>query len=186
MTETISAPPGAGVTEGAGISRRRIVQGAAWVTPAIVIAAAAPAAATSLEPDTGALVATLGAYSPNPGNSNQRITTTVARSGGTQPITLSRTVVRFIKNGGQQASSAQVLTPGWGVDGNASRFPSNNGEEGVAVFVAQAATVATLASPGAATQVEFNLNRFAAISRVRVEGTSGATPVSFEFTPAAH
>lgn len=34
-----------------GVSRRRIIQGAAWATPAIVIAAAAPAAASSLTPE---------------------------------------------------------------------------------------------------------------------------------------
>ncbi|WP_156163906.1 hypothetical protein [Demequina maris] len=38
-----------GANSGAGVSRRRIVQGAAWATPAILLATAAPAAASSTE-----------------------------------------------------------------------------------------------------------------------------------------
>lgn len=48
MTEIMSAPQAA---SGAGVSRRRIMQGAAWAAPAIVIATAAPAAASSTSLD---------------------------------------------------------------------------------------------------------------------------------------
>lgn len=43
--------------QNSGVSRRRIIQGAAWATPAIVIAAAAPAAASSTSVDIASFTA---------------------------------------------------------------------------------------------------------------------------------
>ncbi|BDZ62729.1 hypothetical protein Lsed01_01501 [Demequina sediminis] len=49
-----------GTTQTAGVSRRRIIQGAAWATPAIVLATAVPAAANGSDNIAPTLVVTLG------------------------------------------------------------------------------------------------------------------------------
>lgn len=169
------------------VSRRRVIAGAAWATPAILIAAGSPPAAASVTNGTPILTGVMGAYSPNNGNSAQTITATMNYSpnGTTTSIVLTAITITFVKQGGNdnQASGGEIQSAGWQIDTADSVFPKTNGAVGKLVLVPNPPGSVVLSSANTAVPVNFNINRFSSISSVKFDGTAGTTSVTFTYTP---
>lgn len=180
MTDVVDAP----ATTQASISRRRVVQGVAWATPAVLIASASPHAAASVV-QTAIVVPTIEGYAVSNGNSNQNIDVTLSRSaaaGVTASVVVTRMEVDFIKVGPKSQQSGAVVKAGeWVLNTGASIFPTVAGVHGLAVFDAVPALTLTPATYSG--QMTFNLDRFSSIPVIRFIGTSNGVPFTASWTP---
>lgn len=187
MTATVPAPERAHD----GLSRRRILQGAAWAAPAIVLATAVPAAAGSLATAYPTLAASFDWSIKNPGNESKTdATLTIIRqdNNSVHSVRIDSVVVHFDSSakGGSQASGAGVATTGWTFDAANSFIPtgSSSTTAGYATLLPPAGTV--LSSSFSSIQVTFFLQRFNGITSIELNGTaSDGTPLDITLTRPA-
>ena len=116
MTATVPAPERAHD----GLSRRRILQGAAWAAPAIVLASAAPAfavgsgdASTSTPVASGSFTAAL----KNPGATQKAGSLVMTRqdTGSTIPFVITSITIAFTSTQQNQGTQGGISTAGWEV-----------------------------------------------------------------------
>ncbi|MDN4472012.1 hypothetical protein [Demequina zhanjiangensis] len=167
-----------------GVSRRRILQGAAWAAPAIVIATAVPAAANSGTVDLAPIVS--GTYSGDLHNNSASIngnfagtTANISRNDtfdGTYSITEIRVSFTATKwtNG---TKDAIVVDPAWTIDLASSDFPATGADADTGVMVIKPAAQSGLISlaSGSSLSVNWKLPKYAGYVSVVVIGAFSAT-----------
>ncbi|MDN4477450.1 hypothetical protein QQX10_08470 [Demequina sp. SYSU T00039] len=171
------------------ISRRRVVQGAAWSVPAVLVATAAPAFAGSDPNAYPILLQTNTGYVPNPGESQQHIELTLQRqdNNSTHDIQIVSVSVYFTQdNNGQFKESLGVSndTSTWTYNAGASTMPTTVGGSGIAVFNPVGGPL--VLSGSSATTLDFNINRFESIEKIVIEaytGPSWSVNAGYEVVP---
>ncbi|MDN4484192.1 hypothetical protein [Demequina lignilytica] len=184
MTENTVARPQAP----SSISRRRVVQGVAWATPAILIATASPPAAASDGDGIPYMTAISSGYASNYGNSNQTITITMSYdgNGGTTPVVVKTITVDYIKYGGNsnQTGEGELKTANWVIQSDTKPLADN--APGTVVFAPSAAQYGTFGGAGSLPsplQFGFNINRFSEITNVKVVYNDGTGDKTINFKP---
>lgn len=155
----------------AHINRRRILQGALWATPAVVIATAAPAAAASV--GIGSLVVASASATQN--NSSLSVTATVAYGGGGEPVSGTALSISM------PTSRVGLLEPstasaGWSYQGRATSGATTTFTftwNGAALSASNSAT-----SPLVATLPKGYADASSFAVSLRAAGTSALTPVA--------
>ncbi|WP_062203865.1 hypothetical protein [Demequina salsinemoris] len=181
MADALSTTVNAGPT----LSRRRIIQTAAWAAPAIVVATAVPAAATS--PDTAPNLA-LSYYSGNLGNNSSATngakaatTATIVRSNDTydgvyaiNEIRISFTATKWVSG----TQDAVAVGTGWVLDTASTSFPTLgvDGAPGVLVLKPNTASGIITVAKGSSVSADWELPKYEDYTSVVVNGT--ATPTS--------
>lgn len=98
--------------EGVGVSRRRIIQGAAWATPAVLVATALPAAAATGDPP--GTIAFNGTYFTNDNGVNDVLNLVVRHGGPFNADDLRNISVTIqIASANVEAVPASVTGSGW-------------------------------------------------------------------------
>lgn len=173
MTATVPAPERAHD----GLSRRRILQGAAWAAPAIVLASAAPAfavgsgdASTSTPVASGTFTAAL----KNPGATQKAGSLVVTRqdTGSTIPFVITSITIAFTSTQQNQGTQGGISTAGWEVDADASTFPVPGNLAGTMVIVPTSGGYSLSGSD--AITLAWSLSRYESIDSVTLVGTAGA------------
>lgn len=173
MTATVPAPERAHD----GLSRRRILQGAAWAAPAIVLATAAPAFAVGSGDSSTATPVASGTFTAdlkNPGATLKAGSLVVARqdTGSTVPFVITSITIAFTSTQQNQGTQGEVNSAGWTVDEGASTFPVPGNLKGTMVIVPTAGGY-PLTGSGAVT-LAWSLSRYESIDSVTLVGTAGS------------
>lgn len=116
MTDTTvvpAVPPG--VSEESGLSRRRMLTGAAWATPAVLIATAAPAIAASSDPQ--GVIEFNGSYITNEDAVRYLLNLAVFHAGPWNADDLSEVTVSIVIPAAKVSGPATVDAPLWTVTG---------------------------------------------------------------------
>ncbi|WP_156156048.1 hypothetical protein [Demequina maris] len=174
--------------EGAGVSRRRIVQGAAWATPAILIATAAPAFAGS-NPDVLPILSggVVGPASADSGAQTLTVSAIRTDNNSTWPIVVTQIVVEYIK-GANGSVSHSVVTAGWQESGSVHPGGNSAGQTGSVVLEPVSATGVSISvpedpttTPETSIAVQFTLSRYSELSKLTIVATANGQDCGIEY-----
>ncbi|WP_228373254.1 hypothetical protein [Demequina silvatica] len=172
---------------GAGISRRRLVQGAAWATPAVLIATAAPAFAGS-DPLMTPLFGVVGnsgkqtiTGSGGTAASARTVTATVQRVDNNSTYAITRTEIRiefqrFNRNGNTWVAPSWVIAgDGWSEVTTETRQASDGKQTAPVDGVLIVRYNGPLADDAVTSGVSVAFTNVGTIALARVQGQYGGT-----------